>query len=116
MLVRTIIIITFLAASATASPADDPTRPPAPAEIRAWFAGETGDGTRATSWTLQSVLISDARSVAVINGQRVQVGDTVGDADVVVIEPARVVLEHDGEQISLTIDNRLQSVRQPSSD
>lgn len=116
MLVRTIIIIVFLAASGTAWPADDPTRPPSPAEIRAWFAGDSGDGTRATSWTLQSVLISDARSVAVINDQRVQVGDSIGGADVVVIEPARVVLEHDGEQISLTIDNRLHSVRQPSSD
>lgn len=116
MLIRAIIITVFVAAGGTAMSADDPTRPPSPAEIQAWFAGDSGDGRSAESWTLQSVLIADTRKVAVINDQRVQVGDSVGGADVVDIEPGRVVLAHDGEQISLTIDNRLQSVRQPSSD
>lgn len=104
-----LLLALFLAAPATAK---DPTRPPSPAEIQAWYAtGAETTGADSEPWTLQSVLISDSRRVAVIDGQRVRVGDAVDDATVAAIEPGHVELTRRGETITLTIDKRLPAVR-----
>jgi MSHA biogenesis protein MshK len=71
--------------------AADPTRPPTPAEIRAWYGEDSGQPDE-TRWRLQSILISDTRRVAVINDQRVRIGDSVNLARVTQIGPHQVVL------------------------
>ena len=104
------LIATLLAmAVASAAPAvEDPTRPPSPAEIRAWF-GDAGDPSGAEpALRLQSVLISESRRVAIINDRRVGPGERVAGAKITAIEPGRVVLERDGETLILTISSRRQ--------
>lgn len=95
-----------LAGAVGATP--DPTRPPTPEEIRAWRDEANGQAT--ATWRLESVLISDRRRVAVINGRTVGVGDTVDQAHVAAIAPGSVRLEANGETVELTLE------RQASSD
>jgi len=70
---------------------DDPTRPshlPAPAVA----------GTTATpGWRVDSIIVSPARRLAVINGRSVGVGERVGGARVLEILPYEVRLEYNGE-------------------
>lgn len=66
----------------------DPTRPPI-------VGGESSVAIAPTSGpTLQSVLISSSRRVAVINGSAVGIGGKVGDATVASISEGAVVLVH----------------------
>lgn len=84
----------------------DPTRPPTAEEIRAWRdRGSTG----AAAWRLESILISDRRRVAVINGHTVSRGDSVGDARVASIEPGSVTLKTNGKTLELTLDGQARS-------
>lgn len=50
-----------------------------------------------TSYELSSVLIRGDSRIAVINEQRVRVGDSVGNARVTAIEPDKVSLNVDGQ-------------------
>lgn len=92
------LLLVGAAAAAAATP--DPTRPPTAAEIRAWRAGNDGGGT---TWRLESVLISDNRRVAVINGETVGVGDRVNGARVTAISAGSVSLEDNGKAVELTL-------------
>ena len=71
----------------------DPTRP---ANQRYSAKGATGikDAPR---WTLSSTLIAPARRLATINGKTVGVGQKIGAARVIAIDPSRVAL-HDGDK------------------
>jgi len=87
--------------------AADPTRPPTQAEIAAWLRGEQVESSAApTVFQLQSVLLSSQRRIAIINGERVSVGDAVDGAMVRAIDAGRVVLDHNGETLSLSISVR----------
>jgi MSHA biogenesis protein MshK len=85
-----------LAGAALAQPLADPTRPPmqGPAELRQ---------SEAPSTRLQSVLISAGRNTAVIDGRAVRVGDRVGDAVLVSIEPSEVTLQRGAAVERLTL-------------
>ena len=108
---RLILLTAITALAFLCQPAHgDPTRPPTQAEISAWQSGRTVEDTGA-DWQLQTVLISEARRVAVINGQRYRTDDRIGSARIIAIDPGRVTLERDGEQFSLTIASRTQGVR-----
>lgn len=72
------------ACSAAAQPLADPTRPPSFSSSQA--------RSEAPAARLQSVLISPARKLAVIDGQTVMLGGRVGNATVVAIAPTEVVL------------------------
>ncbi len=103
---RLLVSIT-LAALCTVASADngrDPTRPPTPAEIRAFFGAETVAGN--PSFQLQSILLSDERRLAIINGRRVSEGHVINQAEVVTIESGRVLLRRGTETIVLTIASR----------
>ncbi|WP_181918281.1 MULTISPECIES: general secretion pathway protein GspB [unclassified Wenzhouxiangella] len=84
----------------------DPTRPPTQAEIEAWFGNGPASGQR-SPFRLQSILLAPDRRIAVIDGQRLRLGESVDNAEVKAIEPGRVVLERNGERIELTIESHL---------
>jgi MSHA biogenesis protein MshK len=100
-------MITLLSAmilgSAVLADIDDPTRPMSEAEIRAWLEQSAGTKNERPGLRLQSILLSDSRQLAIINGQRVAVGDRIESALVQAIEPGRVRLERDGESILLEL-------------
>jgi MSHA biogenesis protein MshK len=74
---------------------NDPMRPPSASNE---VSPGGGGGSR-----LQSVLISSNRSVAVIDGRAVRLGERVGDATVVAIEPAEVTLQRGAERQTLKL-------------
>ncbi|NEZ03706.1 hypothetical protein G4Y73_05995 [Wenzhouxiangella sp. XN201] len=84
---------------------DDPTRPMSEVEIRAWLDQSAGKESERPGLRLQSILLSDSRQLAIINGQRVAVGDQIENARVQAIEPGRVRLERDGETILLELNS-----------
>lgn len=111
--------LVFLIISSTTALAQgerhDPMRPPTQAEIAAWF----GDGSQANErspFRLQSILLAPERRIAIIDGQRLRVGERLDDAEVQSIEPGRVVLERQGERIELTIDTHLTNNNDGSRD
>ncbi|CAN5905461.1 hypothetical protein BH11PSE12_BH11PSE12_33050 [soil metagenome] len=83
-----VLLMCALAPLAMAEILSDPTRPPASFGI----AKATDAQMAASGPTLQSVLISSGRKVAVISGQVVNLGGKFGDAQVVKITESEVVL------------------------
>jgi MSHA biogenesis protein MshK len=91
-------------APAAAQPLADPTRPPGEGAAQAQ-PGDSAGGR------LQSVLISSRRSVAVIDGRTVALGERVGDATLVSIAPAEVVLQRGAERRTLKLHAGLEKKR-----
>ena len=61
-------------------------------------------GTKAAPrWVLSSTLIAPARRLATINGKTVGVGQRVGAARVVAIDPSRVALREGDKEIILEL-------------
>jgi MSHA biogenesis protein MshK len=87
----------LLAGAAYAQPLADPTRPPTAG------SGEVRRSDPAPATRLQSVLISSRHSVAVIDGRAVRLGERVGDATLVAIEPLAVTLERGAARERLTL-------------
>lgn len=85
----------------------DPTRPTDPA---LYFGGSRQAST--SVWTLQSVLSSPERRIAIINGTRLREGDRIGNARVVSIKPSHVVL-NTGKR-TLTLQLLPQTIRKVS--
>ncbi|HEX4984689.1 MAG TPA: hypothetical protein VFV71_01325 [Burkholderiales bacterium] len=79
-----VIACGLLAAQASAQALRDPTRPP----------GAARGSVRAErpAWALQSVLISPERRYAIINGEVVALGGSVGGAELVAVAPDGVTL------------------------
>jgi len=94
-----LLLINIYIAAAAATP--DPTRPTDPA---AYFGNNEPS---ASGWSLQSILSSPQRRIAIINGSRVREGDRIGAAQVIRITPTQVVL-NTGER---TLTLRMQSTR-----
>lgn len=87
---RTKCIGLLLLAAASAAPAqtlDDPTRPDHLEPERQAAAAP------ASPWALSSIVFSDERKLAVINGQIVKVGDRIAGATVLEILPYAVRLQ-----------------------
>ena len=83
--------------AAAAQPLADPTRPPG-AGSREPRAAASAPRTR-----LQSVLIAPERSIAIIDGRQVGIGDRVGEATLVSIAPTEVVLRRGAEHETLKL-------------
>lgn len=95
-LAASIALMITLSALAHAQTLSDPTRPPnAPA------AGPGDAGPVGTQ--LQSVLISQGRRLAIINGNTVALGEMVGEAKVVKITETEVVLQKGNDKEVLTL-------------
>lgn len=77
------LMLALLASAAYADTLHDPTRPD-------YVAGAATSSS--TGWQLSSTLISPQRRLAVINGTTVAVGDRIGGARVLAIQPGSVRL------------------------
>lgn len=86
----------------------DPTQPPQGARAASAPAADV-----TSSMTLDSVLFSDQRRVAVINGQALREGDPIQGAQVIHIRPDRVELRVNNTTRTLRLGSG-QSVRQSS--
>ena len=94
LMVRYAAVLMFaLLLTGNATALNDPTRPTDPA---LYFGSGNSGG-----WTLQSILFSDNRRIAIINGRRVQEGDNIGSARVARIQGSQVVLETRGRTLKL---------------
>jgi MSHA biogenesis protein MshK len=80
----------------------DPTRPLDFSEVDL-EAGLQGTTSAHAGYVLQSILVSPTRRIAIVNGERVQTGDEIGDAKVVAIQPWRVHLKGSQGKIELRI-------------
>jgi len=86
----------------------DPTRPPSHR-----LGPNTTVGIKAApKWVLSSTLIAPARRLATINGKTVSIGQRVGTAKVVSIEPSQVALIEGNKEIVLyLLPNGIKRVR-----
>jgi len=76
---------------------DDPTRPPG---YRLYTPGGQQSGP---SWYVNTLKISEHERIAIVNGRRVQVGDRVGGARVLDIQPSYVRLRYQQEEVAIRL-------------
>lgn len=95
-----------LSAAQEAAEVQDPMRPP---QTR-----QTESSTSAPSWDLSSILISDNRRLAVINGVLVKPGERVSGARLVRIAADHVVIRHAGGEQTLSLRSNLSISRSSS--
>ena len=90
-----VVIVTMLVIVANpchaADSMRDPTRPYTHHEQRA---------ATAPRFLVNAIIISPERRVAIVNGRRVGVGDSVGNATVIAIEKEKMILELNGKRIT----------------
>ena len=94
---RSLVVLLGLLICATAQARDfrDPTRPyqpPAPVRVAV-----------AKSFVVNAIFVSSRRQIAVINGQRVAVGDVVDGATVTRIEKHAITLDAGGREVTATL-------------
>jgi len=77
---------------------NDPTQPTDPA---LYFG--TGQVRNSSDWSLQSILSSPQRRIAIINGSRVREGDRIGSARVVRIRDSHVLLNTGSRTVTLRL-------------
>ena len=75
----------------------DPTRPYVP------HALGISDAPR---FAVNAIIVSSERRVAIVNGRRVGVGSSVEGSTVVAIEKDHLILETDGERITVGLNER----------
>jgi len=88
----------LLCSSLSAIAFDDPTRPPTFRPANPEAVKQTG-----ASFALSSILISPQRSVAIINGRTVKLGDWLGNFQVHSIDVNSVTLTEDREHLTLRL-------------
>lgn len=96
-----LVALSFAAVSATAQANDDalhdPFMPPGWNEP----AAPAEQSFNASAWTLESTLTSNGRSVAIINGRAVRVGDHVGGARLLGVTRGSARLEYNGHRFTI---------------
>lgn len=75
----------------------DPTQPPLPAAIVA---------KSKPSFVVNAIIVSKNRKLAIVNGKRVTVGADIDGATIVSISKRRLVLDVDGEHLTLDVQGR----------
>jgi MSHA biogenesis protein MshK len=78
----------------------DPTRPP---QVREGDVELTPEGVFQPTYVLSSILISQERRIAIVNGVRVKPGDAIGNGRVLEISPRGVRIDSDGEVLELKL-------------
>jgi len=74
----------------------DPTRPYTAVERKA---------VAAPRYVVNAIIVSPERRVAIVNGQRVGVGESVDNATVISIERQQLVLETNGRRITASLND-----------
>lgn len=87
----------ILIAPAAADIKEDPLRPPG---YRNAGAVATSERRNAPSWSVNEILISDSRRIAIVNNNSVKKGEYINGAKVVAIEPGYVTLEYNNRLIT----------------
>lgn len=72
----------------------DPTRP---------YTARVRQAVTAPRYIVDAIFVSARRSIAVVNGQRVRVGEKVGAATVIAIEKDHLVLMVNGKRLTATL-------------
>ena len=93
-----VILASALVGAALAEELRDPTKPPQPRQ-------STQQPAAISRYSLDSILVSDSRRIAVINGVSLAVGERVGNATVRRIARDRVLLEISGKTHTLVLDS-----------
>ena len=93
-----VVMATLFAGVASASELRDPTKPPQ-------HRKSAQQPAAITRYSLDSILVSDSRRIAVINGISTAVGERVGNATVKRIARDRVLLELNGKTQTLVLDS-----------
>lgn len=92
--------LALLCAASVHAELGDPTRPP---DYKKQAELPRAAAAAAEKWALTSVLISPRRRVAVVNGQAVQEGDTVGSSRIVRIRTSEVLLQRGGDRFVVSL-------------
>ena len=99
-LVFMLCVISACTCPAMAASLPDPTRPPArsnePKQVQDVHPA-------APNWTVDSILISGSRRLAIVNGRVTRVGETVSGARIAAITPREVLLEYQGREFRVRI-------------
>jgi len=72
----------------------DPTRPYVP-----YLRGSAA----APRFEVNAIIVSPKRKVAIVNGRRVGIGESVDGATIIAIEQKELVLEQDGKRITVAL-------------
>ena len=54
---------------------------------------------------VNAIIVSDERRIAIVNGRRVGIGDSIGTATVVAISKAEILVDVDGSQLTLRVNS-----------
>ncbi|MCI0401401.1 MAG: general secretion pathway protein GspB [Gammaproteobacteria bacterium] len=106
-----LLTLAFMSGQAVTAPLADPTRPPS-------YSGDvprevvTDEGGEDVSWNVTAITIAPSGRRAIVNGQMVTPGATLGPATVLEILPTSVVLDQSGERV--TVDLVQQVVKTPA--
>ncbi|RUO75948.1 hypothetical protein [Idiomarina seosinensis] len=93
-----LLIALTLAAISVAAKASDPTRP------YGWSPTASENGTtQQRQLTLTQIISFGNNSYAIIDGQRYQLGDKVGNYRITAIESQRIRLQNDQQELELTM-------------
>ena len=93
--IRQLAALAAVMACSQAGALQDPTRP---TDASAYF-GE--NSAQPGGWSLQSILSSPKRRIAIINGTSVREGDRIGAARVIRIRETQVILKTGGRDLTL---------------
>lgn len=85
----------FGAQAIAADIASDPMRPDTLQQVAAPAAAQL---------RVNAIIVSDERRIAIVSGRRVGVGDAIGDATVIAISKAEVVVDVDGSERTLRLN------------
>jgi hypothetical protein len=104
--------IIFSATASGAPPLPDPTRPP---DYTVKIQQTEKPPAMVTDFNVTAIRIDRDDRSAIINGHLVRVGDMVGQARVLEIHPAEVVLYHDQKRRVVRLYDRLLKTEKESS-
>jgi MSHA biogenesis protein MshK len=104
------VLLLLSGAQLVAAQLEDPTRPPG------FIGSANGNGSKqgqVATWEVSSILISEDRRLAVVNGKTVKQGDQVGNARVIRISPIAVTLRSSVETFTVKLlPAQIKSVRE----
>ena len=113
------LLLLLLSSSSFAAGQDliDPTMPPyyQQSEMVQESVTQTVQSPAVRKWTLNTTIVSPYQRIAMINGKRVELGDMVNGAEVIMIDHQKVTLLFDGDAISVKLHNSFISNIKPDS-